>query len=320
VLDVRGKYDQAIQILDAALRLQPTPSAATALTSENLTELGNAHFYKGDYDVSESLNRQALAIDRRLFGERHPAVAQEFNNLGAIEDNRGNYPAAEAYYRQALAITEAWYGSDHPETAANLTAIAQEVSYQKRDAEAQVLLERALSIQKRVNGPVSATVATTLNQLGVLAYDRKQYDTARDYFTQAMNSWTQLYGDQHPSLAVAYSNLGSICLDQRDYPCAQKMYREAIRRFEAISKSSVNAAIAHLKLGRSLLRAGNFQQAEPETLSGYQYLVKQMASNNGFLMAARKDLAVIYDGLHQPETADRFRAELKQASTGAKEH
>jgi len=320
VLDVRGKYDQARQILETALKLQPQSVNATAQTAENLTELANAHFYQGHYDISESLNKQALVIDRRLFGERHPAVVQELNNLGAIEESRGNYSGAEAYYRQALAVTEAWYGTDHPETAANLTALAQELSYEKRDQDAQPLLERALAIQKRVNGPVTATVATTLNLLGMLAYNRDDYPAARSYFTQAMESWKQLYGDQHQSVAVAYSNLGSVCLGEKDFACAETMYREAIQRFEKISPVSVNTAIAHAKLGRALLRDRRFKEAEPETLGAYRYLVKQMTPANGFLMACRKDLAAIYDGLNEPEKAGHFRSEMKAVSAETKGH
>ena len=315
VLEVHGEYDPAREVLEAALKLQPQGAQATAETSENLTELANVHFYLGHYDLSESLNNQALAIDRRLFGEEHPSLAQEYNNLGAIEDNRGNYPAAEGDYRKALTITESWYGTDHPETAANLTALAQELSYEKRNDEARSLLERALAIQKKVNGPINSTVATTLNQIGVLAYSRHDYATAREYFTQALETYKQLNGDQHPSVAVAYSNLGSVCLDEKNYPCAEKMYREAVRRFDSISAASVNAAIAHLKLGRALLRAGRFSEAKPETLAGYQYLVKQVASTNGFLTAARKDLIDIAEGLHDSPDAAHYRAELTLATS-----
>jgi eukaryotic-like serine/threonine-protein kinase len=318
VLDVRGKYDDALQILQAALILQPRGSDATIQTAENMNELASANFYKGHYDQAESLNLQALEIERRLYGLQHPAVAQVLNNLGAIEEHRGRYAAAEADYRQALAITEAWYGANHPETAANLTALAQEISYQKRDPEAQVLLERALAIQKQVNGPINATVATTLNQLGVLAYDRNEYDTAREYFTKAMDTWKTLYGEQYPPIAVAYSNLGSVCLDEKNYACAEQNYREAIRRFEAVSQESVNSAVGHLKLGRALLREGRFKEAEPETFHGYQYVVKQMAPNSNYVNAARKDLALIYDGLHRPDLAEHYRAELKQANSGTK--
>jgi hypothetical protein len=45
-----------------------------------------------------------------------------------------------------------------------------------------------------------------------------------------------------------------------------------------------------------------------------------MAPTNGFLMASRKDLALIYDGLNEPDQAARFRAELKVVSTDTKAH
>ena len=311
VLEMRGKYDEAKGVLEAALKLQPRGREATTGSAENLAELANVYFFKGAYELSETYNRQAFDIYRGLYGEEHPAVAQILNNLGAIETNRGNYITSEGYYRHALTITEAWYGADHPETAANLTAIAQQLSYEKRDAEAMVLLERALVIQKHVNGGMSATVASTLNQLGLLAYNAKQYDAARSYFTQAMDQWRTTLGDQHPFIAIAYSNMGSVCLDQKDYACAEKNYREAVRRLDTSSKDSLNAVIAHLKLGRSLLRQNRFKDAEGETLSAYQYLVEHVKADNGFLRASRKDLAAIYDGLHRNDQSARYRAELR---------
>ena len=314
VLEVRAKYDQAQQTLEAALKLQPQNADATGETAENLTELANVYFYQGQYDQSEKLNNQALAIDQRLFGDRNPAVAQELNNLGAIEMNRGNYPASEGYYRRALAITEGWYGSDHPETAANLTALAQPLTFDKHEQEAQSLLERALTIQKRVNGPINSTVATTQNQLGIVAFQGKQYAAASSYFTQARDTWKQLFGEQYPSVAVAYSNLGSVCLEEKNLACAEQMYREAVSRFDKYSANTLNDAVAHLKLGRALLREGRFAAAEPEALFGYNYLVKKVTSTDHFLLFARKDLAAIYDGLHDSDKATRYRSELELAA------
>ena len=316
VLEVRAKYYEARQALEAALKLQPLNSDATKQTAENLTELANVYFYQGQYDQSEKLNNQALEIDRRLLGDENPAVAQELNNLGAIAMNRGDYLASEAYYRRALAITEAWYGTDHPETAADLTALAQPLTFDKQASEAQSLLERALTIQERVNGPVNATVATTQNQLGILAFQAKQLDAARSYFTQAMETWKKLFGDKYPSVAVAYSNLGSVCLEEKNLACAETMYREAVQRFDAYSPNSLNQAVGHLKLGRTLLRKGRFAEAEPEALFGYKYLVKNVTPGDRFLTIARKDLAEIEDGLRKPQEAANYRSELALASQG----
>jgi serine/threonine-protein kinase len=318
VLKVAAKYDQAQQALESALKLQPQNAAATAATGENLTELGEVYFYQGKYSLSEQINKQALAIDSRLFGDSNPNSAQALNNLGSIEMNRANYRASENYYRRALAITQAWYGSDHPQTTANLTSLAEPLTMDNQIPEAQSLLERALAIQTRTNGQVNATVATTENQLGIVATQAKKYDEATRYFTQARDTWERLYGDAYPSIAVADSNLGSICMAQKDLPCAERQFRLAVERLRKYAPNTLNDAVAHVKLGRTLLREGRFADAEPETLRGYQFLVKNVSPNDQFLAGARKDLAADYDALHKPNLAARFRAEADAAQNAAK--
>jgi eukaryotic-like serine/threonine-protein kinase len=316
-LEVRAKYDEARQVLLDAMKLLPQNTGDSSERAAILLSLADVTFYQGHYDESESWNRQALDMDRRLYGEQHPAVADELNNLGAIEADRGNYAAAESYYRQALAIVERWYGAEHPETAANLTALAQVLTSQNRNADAEACLKRALEIQQHQNGPIRATAGTTLNQLGILAFQEKRYDDAKSYFNQAIETWRQYNGDQHPYIANAISNLGSICQQQKDYACAEKMYREAVRRFDAESPDSVNDAIAHVKLGRTLMSEAKFSDAETQSLGGYKYLIAHVAPGNVYLANARRDLATIYDGLHQPQQAARFRAELASAATAA---
>ena len=88
-----------------------------------------------------------------------------------------------------------------------------------------------------------------------------------------------------------------------------------MRRLDTASPESMNNAIAHVKLGRTLLGEQKYGEAEKNTLAGYNYLVKQAAPTNNYLASARKDLAAIYDGLHRPQQAARFRAELGQAAS-----
>jgi len=72
----------------------------------------------------------------------------------------------------------------------------------------------------------------------------------------------------------------------------------------------VNTGIAHIKLGRTLLRENRYSDAQVESLAGYENLMKQANPGTSYLRAARKDLAAEYDTLKQPEKAAKFRAEL----------
>src|SRR5262249_50438921 len=102
VLEDRGAYDQAIQVLGEAVRLRSATGTATPDLAASLSELANTHFYAGHYDISNSLNQRVLAMNRQLYGERHPLVADTLINLGAIQFDLGHYNEAERFDRQAL--------------------------------------------------------------------------------------------------------------------------------------------------------------------------------------------------------------------------
>jgi serine/threonine-protein kinase len=169
VLVERGDYQRAIATLAEVVRLREETGAAPADLAGTIGELAAVHFYAGNLPESDSLNVRALAIYRRLHGERHPLVADMLINRGAIQHEHGNYRAAEGYYRQALAIDRGWYGPDHPEVAAISTMLARSLLFQERFDEATGLLRSALAIRERALGRMHPQVASTVNELGSIA-------------------------------------------------------------------------------------------------------------------------------------------------------
>jgi serine/threonine-protein kinase len=98
-------------------------------------------------------------------------------------------------------------------------------------------------------------------------------------------------------------------MSKKDYPRAEAMYRQALQVFErTVHEGHLNTAIAHLKLGRSLLRQKRFSDAEKETLAGYTTLLKLVSPEDSFLLAGRKDLGEIYTGLGNMQQASRYAA------------
>jgi serine/threonine protein kinase/tetratricopeptide (TPR) repeat protein len=312
VLQSRGEYDEAIAVQEALVAQAAGDSPELA---GNMSALASTHFYAGHYDTADSLNTLVLALSRRLYGDRHPMVAEDLINLGATQLERGDYLAAEAYDRQALGITRAWYGEDHPKTAAGLTLLARALIYQKRFDEASALLQEALTIRQRVYGPMHPSVASTTNELGNIAVAEDRYDEAAAYFSQIVEIYRAAYGGKHYLIGVALSNLASAYTGAKQYAKAEPLFREAIAMYqETLPPDHTTTAIGHIKLGRTLLRQRRYAEAAPETLAGYEMIKPQAAPGNGFLRAARIDLAAIYDTLGQPEKAERFKRELADSS------
>jgi serine/threonine-protein kinase len=321
VLAERGSYDPAIANLNEAVRLESLPGVAQSDLASSLSALADAQYMAGHYEICNSLYRRVLEMHRQLYGDRHPLVAEDLGNIGSIQQDLGYYSEAEKFDRQALDITESYYGKEHPKTATDLTMLGRALEYENKFDESVVILQRALAIQQHVFGAVHPSVAETLNELGNVAAMRDNYDEAEVRYHQVAEIYRTVYGDHHYLVAIALSNEAYSYMNKKDYPRAEQIFRDVIQRFTAtLGPGNLNTGIARIKLGRTLLRAGRFNEAKVETLAGYQILGKQTSPSISYLHAARKDLIAECEATNQPEQAARFRAELAEvaASPAAK--
>ena len=311
VLEDRGAYDQAVKVLDEAVRLQAAARKPDTDLSDSLKALADAQYYLGHLPAAESLNQQALATDRALFGGVHPRVADDLFNLGEVQHDLGHDAEAERYYRQSLAINRSWYGAEHPKTAMSMAAVGQALVYQARYEEAAPVLQQAVATQERIFGKDHPQVAQGFNTLGILEIRRQHYSDAEADFTRMAAINRVVYGDRHYLVGIALLNLGQVYLEEKEYARAEPEYRAALDRFlQNLPADHPSTAIARVQLGHVLTLQRRYQEAEPYLLAGYAVLVKQPGPPTARLQTARKDLAAVDDALHKPEQAGKFRAEL----------
>lgn len=314
VLEQRGDYGQASKVLEEAVRLDSLPGAPATDLAASLNELASVDFYAGRYRAAESGFQRVMEMHRKLYGEKHPLVADDLLNLGAVQLDLGYYAKAEDFDRQGLTINLAYYGPDHPETAHNFTVLARALVYEKRFDEAEDYLKKALAIQERVYGAESPQVASALNEVGNAAYGRGEFDLAQASFSRMVDIYRKVYNGHHYLIGIALSNLAGVFVQKKQYSRAEQLYREALQAYAGtLSPQHMNVGITEIKLGRVLLREKRYQEAEAESLAGYGILMKQANPSVSFLQNARTDLAEIYGALHQPDKANQFRAEIASA-------
>ncbi len=312
-LTERGDHQRAIAVLDSALGILGAQAPDSPEHLGAMTELANARFYAGEYDAADSANRLVLAMTQRLYGARHPLVAEDLMNLGATEQERGNYASSEKYFRDALALTTSFYGEQHQRTAGNLVYLGRSLLLQNRYPEARQALTGALTIRERVYGPEHPAVANTLNELGSLAVREERLDDAEASYARVLRIYTRAYPGRNFRVGVATGNLGDVFLNRKDYARAEPLYRDAIAHYVASQgPDHLNTGIGYIKLGRCLMRAGRFREAEPETQRGYAIVAKVASPGVNFLQAARLDLSIIYDSLGQKARATAYRAEREK--------
>jgi eukaryotic-like serine/threonine-protein kinase len=314
ILQSRGRYEESIAMLNEAARLQRVHGHDEIELAATLHELSNSHFYVGEYEVTDSLSRALVVLNRRLHGERHPSVANSIINVGAVHFELGRYAEAEAVFREGLAMKSTYYGPDHDQTAAALIMLSRPLVAQERYDEALGLVRRALEIRELVYGPEHPRVASILNELGNIAGGKDDLDAAEAYYRRMANIYVATYGETHYLLGIAYSNVAGVLIRKADYAEAEQLMERVVALFTAtLAADHLNTGIARVRLGLALLRQQRLADAERETLAGYEIIGPRMAPSARWLIIALENLVEIYEKLGRNDDAERWRAQLAAA-------
>jgi serine/threonine-protein kinase len=309
ILHARGATDSAIALLTEAVRLYRAEGTRPIDLSEAINTLANVHHDAGHYDVADSLNREALAISRRLYGDNHPSLGYDLINLGMARSQRGDYAGAERYVREGTRIFAAWFGADDHRTAGAESQLAQVLSFQDRTGEARTLLARVLGVQERAYGPNDRRVANTRHRIASIALAEGDYPAAEAEYTRVLAIFRAVHGGRdHPDVATALSSLASVALRQNQLPRAEGYMRQALAiALATLDSNHVDVGIQRLKLGRVLTRQQRWTEAEAPLLGGYRIVAEQSVPSSPWLKDAREDLAAVYEALGRRDEANKYR-------------
>ena len=170
-------------------------------------ELGWIHDDIGDAGQAIEYYEQALSIDREMYGDRHPSVARDLNNIGTAWHALGEHKKAIEYYEPALSIDREVYG-EGAAVAAMLSNIGSAWDQLGEQEKAIEYYEQALSIDREVYGDRHQAVAICLNNIGSAWNALGDPKKAIEYYEQALSIGREVYGDRHPAVAIYLNNIG----------------------------------------------------------------------------------------------------------------
>ena len=70
------------------------------------------------------MQREGLALRKKLFGNEHPDVARSLNNLAEVISAQGRPAEAESLFREALAMKQKLLGNEHPDVPNSLAGLS----------------------------------------------------------------------------------------------------------------------------------------------------------------------------------------------------
>jgi tetratricopeptide (TPR) repeat protein len=214
---------QSIQRWRNAVRA--TAFAAVAATALGLTSharaddladaysRGMAELRAGDYVAALPYFEKALELSRERYGDDHPQLAVELNNLGEVHRQIGNYDEAEALLNQALAL-------DARNDTANLGANATSLNNLALIARARGDYARAFDLYRQSREKMEAAygvshpdIAKNLNNMAMLYVDRGEPQKAEPLARRALEIARDELGEQHPVTQAISANVDGIAME-----------------------------------------------------------------------------------------------------------
>ena len=183
----------------------------------------------GDCSLARRAATSAEQVSRTAYGDDHPNVATDVNNLGGVLEAEGDLAGARAKYEEAERIWRVAYGDDHPNVATAVNNLGAVLRAQGDLAGARAKFEEAERIDRAAYGDDHPNVAIRVNNLGEVLRAQGDLAGARARYEEAERIDRAAYGDDHPNVAIRVNNIGMVLYAEGDLAGARAKYEEAER-------------------------------------------------------------------------------------------
>jgi tetratricopeptide (TPR) repeat protein len=198
IYDAQGRYDQAIEKLEEALRIvEKTLGREHFDYAIRLNNMANVYAGQGRYDEATEKFEEALRIVEKTLGREHPDYAVSLNNLGEIYRLQGRYDEAVRKHEDALGIREKTIGREHPGYAQSLSNLALIYNHQGRYDDAIEKYQEALRIDKKTIGREHPGYAIHLNNLASVHFAKGDIKRALELFEDALRICSKALPENH---------------------------------------------------------------------------------------------------------------------------
>ena len=316
------------EILDkTATRVGEELKGQSEVQAELSQTLGKVYWAIGDMGDAERMDRQALDLQKNLYGDESAEAAGSMGDLALVLCKMGNLTNAGAMVQQALAVQRKISGNDSVEVAELLVNKAGVLNPEGYYKPAEMALREALEIDNKKFGDKSTVVASTLSNLAeTLMVEGYQAEAETDVWA-ALEIQTNQLGNIHPDVADSLNILAEIKRREGDLTEAESIYRHALAiRKKLYGEENPQVALSLENLGYVLYMqkgADEKQLAEAENLVRQALAIqeKKLGDTNEDVHQSARRLGLIltkefeHFGMTQklPEAEQVFRDNLERA-------
>jgi len=291
-----GLYDRAEPLLESALGAQRAVGPEPPDLPETLGDMGALRERQARYDEALAFHREALALSRRLFGEKSAPVARSQLRLAQALFSKGDYAESERAATEALALQRQLFGPESEEAAASLNVLMTTAGTGRADyRQADALGREALAIRRKRLGPEHPDIALTLNDLAVVQLQRGDFAGAIPLYEESLGMYRHLFGEEHPEVAATMENLGGAYFKLKRYDETIALLQKVLAmRRKMLGDDHMAVARTLTNMGTVYTQAGDYAAAEAAYRDSIGRLKRTLGADHPDIAIALYNLAGLF--------------------------
>jgi len=217
----------------------------------------------GLFAAALPLQRQALAIHRRVLGEAHRTTLGSVNNLGLVLLDLGELAEAERCLRDGLDQSRRVLGELDQQTMHLISNLGLVVREAGQLDEAEPLYRESLQKAEQVFGKEHEETVMSLGNLAMLLLNQGKPNDAEPFCREALSRSRRVLGEEHRYTLACLNNLAGALQAQGKLEDAEQHLREALAKSRAVLGDEHPETIAcTANLGALLHAQGKLAEAE----------------------------------------------------------
>jgi len=278
--------------------------------------IGTVYEELGAHEKAEQNQREALAIRRKLFGNRHPAVADSLTELCYTLWRQGRLAEAETVAREAVAVRRNGQDDEDSRMGYALDQLGAVLWREQKLDEAETVAREALTIQRKLAGTnVTAKLAYALGVMESVFTQQGKLQEAEALGREGLAIQERL-GDINSSVwRLEY--LAQV-LAAEDKPIeAEAVIRKAVAITQQFNNKDAHAWCLRT-LGLVLAYEGKLAEAEAVYREDLQFVKSTFddAHHFGPVLTALADALYQQDRFAEAETAYRQALAARRSESG----
>ena len=305
------------QVLDeASARVRQEFSADPEMEGTLRRTLGTTYLALGRLDAAEREISRAVALYRRLKGEKSRESVESENVLASLFLAKGDIRRAEDLFRSILERARALSPSADLTLASAMNGLGLISMFHGDSRKAEAFFKEAVSVLSRLHGEKHASVAIALGNLALARDIRGDLDGAEAGYREALAVFDAVQGRAITDQGFTLLNLGIVLRVRGRLAEAEKLIRQSLVVWNAtVGPEHPNTANSHLHLAHVLHLLGRSGAAEAEVEKALAIQRRKLPPGHADTAKSRTVLGLIFSdtGRHsQAEAVLRQALSLRQ--------